>query len=72
MLWSAAADPFTPNQRQSDRAPRPLPAIPKLGHSSRVARRLSHQDRPTASRQQATNTTAAAKESPDETQLPTY
>lgn len=72
MLWGAAADPFTPSQQQSDRAPRPLPAMAKLGHSSRVARRLSPKDRPTASHQQATNTTAAAKESPDEAQLPTY
>ena len=72
MRSSAAADSFSPSQRQPNLAPRPLPAMPKLGHSSRVARRLSRKDRPAASRQQATNTTAAAKESPDEAQLPTY
>ena len=72
MPWGAAADCFSPSQRQSNRAPRPLPAMPKLGHSSRVARRLSPKDRPAASRKQATTTTAAAKESPDESQLPTY
>ena len=34
MLWGAAADSFSPSQRQPDRSPRPLPAMPKLGHSS--------------------------------------